>query len=84
MPFLPALLTKKRRFWLLPLTAYLHKGVVMLCFCIGTVGVSCKTSINSGNNGNSSQDKGSSTAASFHYTDLKTRRICFFNRHGQG
>lgn len=77
MPFLPALLTKKRRFRLLPLTAYLHKGVVMLCFCIGTVGVSCKTSINSGNNGNSSQDKGSSTAASFNYTDIKTRRICF-------
>ena len=77
MPFLLALLTKKRRFRLLPLTAYLHKGVVMLCFCIGTVGVSCKTSINSGNNGNSSQDKGSSTAASFNYTDLKTRRICF-------
>ena len=77
MPFLLALLIKNRCVRLLHLTAYRYKGVIMLCFCVSAVGVSCAAPVNSGNGSGQNKEQGNSAAASFKYMELKARRIRF-------
>lgn len=61
----------------------MYKGVIlMLCFCMCAGGGACKTPVRSGNgaasnSGTSDKDHGNNPATSFHYAELKARRICF-------